>query len=58
MEFKLNFNVPESSINLTYDDSFLLIGSCFSDEIGAKLNDTGFNTESNTFGTLFHPIAC
>lgn len=57
MEFKLNFNLPESSINLTYNDSVVLIGSCFSDEIGLKLKDAGFNVESNSFGTLFHPSA-
>lgn len=57
MEFKLNFEIQESSINLSYDDSFVLIGSCFSDEIGDKLRHTGFKVDSNSFGTLFHPTA-
>ena len=57
MEFKLNFKIPDSSVNLSYDDSLVLIGSCFSDEIGSKLCDAGFNANSNSFGTLFHPIA-
>ena len=57
MEFKLKFDVPKSDIELTHNDSVVLMGSCFSDEIAAYFNNAGFNQESNTFGTLFHPLA-
>lgn len=33
------------------------MGSCFSDEIADKANYFGFNTCSNPFGTVFHPLA-
>lgn len=57
MELKLTFEIPKSNIELSYSDSILLLGSCFSDSIGDKFKQGGFNVESNTFGTLFHPIA-
>lgn len=57
MDFKLNFEIPKSPFSLTYDDTFVLLGSCFSDEIGYKIYEAGFDVENNTFGTLFHPTA-
>lgn len=57
MNFKLNFEIPKSPFSLTYDKPFVLLGSCFSDEIGDKIYQAGFDAESNTFGTLFHPTA-
>jgi hypothetical protein len=35
----------------------LLIGSCFSDEIGSLLQQNGFDCLVNPGGTLFHPLA-
>ena len=57
MNFKLNFDIHKSPFNLTYNDAFVLLGSCFSDEIGEEIYNAGFNVESNTFGTIFHPTA-
>lgn len=57
MEFKLNFEIPKSELLLTHKDSIVLIGSCFSDEMAGNCLNSGFNNESNTFGTLFHPTA-
>lgn len=57
MNLKINFDIPKSPFSLTYDDTFVLLGSCFSDEIGDKISEAGFDVESNTFGTLFHPTA-
>ena len=33
------------------------LGSCFSDEIGARLCDGGFHIEQNPFGTLYNPAS-
>ena len=57
MEFKLKFDIPESRIDLTHKDPVVLLGSCFSDEIAGYFLNEGFHQESNTFGTLFHPLA-
>lgn len=35
----------------------LIIGSCFSENIGERLNESGFNVVINPFGILYHPEA-
>lgn len=58
MKFKLDFhfNCP-SDFQLSHKGAILLLGSCFSDEMGNKFENAGFDCLSNPFGTLFHPIA-
>ncbi|MFM7006459.1 MAG: GSCFA domain-containing protein [Flavobacteriales bacterium] len=43
--------------NLQHSSRLLLLGSCFSDEIGRLLKDNGFAAAVNPGGTLFHPLA-
>lgn len=57
MNFKLNFDVPKSDLNLTHKDSIVLVGSCFSDEMAVKFKSEGYTVLDNPFGTLFHPEA-
>ena len=57
MDFKLKFDIPSSKIYLTHKDPVVLLGSCFSDEIAGYFLNEGFQQQSNTFGTLFHPLA-
>lgn len=42
---------------LTHDDSVLLLGSCFSDEVGQRLQQSGFDVLCNPFGTLYNPLS-
>lgn len=61
MEFKTTIPPHNALFPLTHDHKIMLIGSCFSQEIGNKLNQCGFNTTINPFGTLFNPhslVAC
>lgn len=57
MKLHLSFDIPPNSKQFTHRDQFLLIGSCFSDEIGKHFIQNGFRAEINPFGTLFHPTA-
>ena len=43
--------------SFSYKKKFLIIGSCFSENISKKLNYFKFNTYSNPFGILFNPKA-
>ena len=38
-------------------DGTVTLGSCFSDEIGRRLSETGFNVLCNPFGTLYNPAS-
>lgn len=42
---------------ISYSDKILLIGSCFSDNIGTMLRNYGFNACVNPFGTLYNPAS-
>lgn len=53
--FNLEFNIPKSAKKITLSDSLCLIGSCFSDEIGAYLDGNKFDNLSNPFGIIYNP---
>ena len=53
--FKITFDIPESEEKISLKDPILLIGSCFSSEIGEKLLQAKFTTLSNPFGTIYNP---
>ena len=46
---------PQSGIGISYSDSIMLLGSCFSDNIGKRLQERSFNACLNPFGTLYNP---
>lgn len=49
---------PKSSENkITYDSKVLLVGSCFSDNIGEKLANYKFKVLNNPFGVLYNPYS-
>ena len=44
-------------VSLSYNDRILVLGSCFADEIGARLSQAGFQVLCNPFGTLYNPVS-
>jgi hypothetical protein len=44
-------------VGISYSDSILLLGSCFTDNIGTMLKNYGFNVCCNPFGTLYNPAS-
>lgn len=57
---KLQTNIPiqkESENLIDYSSRIVLLGSCFSENIGSKFKEFQFLTTQNPFGILFHPIA-
>ncbi|MEP5611741.1 MAG: GSCFA domain-containing protein [Cyclobacteriaceae bacterium] len=55
--FKLNLDIPPSSSRISLEDKIYLTGSCFSDEIGARLSTSKFDNIHNPFGTLYNPLS-
>lgn len=45
------------SVSISYDDRIMMLGSCFSDNIGRQLADFGFDVCINPFGTLYNPVS-
>jgi len=60
MEFRTTVKTGENRSWLHHSDSVVLLGSCFSDNIGAKMQGALFNATVNPMGTLYNPmsIAC
>lgn len=55
MEFILPFQIPTYPFTISYRDKILLIGSCFSEEIGNKMKELKLNVFQNPNGILYDP---
>ena len=59
MIMKLQTPVADApcKVGISYDDKIMMLGSCFSDNIGGQLRDFGFDVCVNPFGTLYNPLS-
>ena len=57
MEFRTTVKTGENRGWLHHSDAVVLLGSCFSDNIGGKLSAALFNTTVNPMGTLYNPMS-
>jgi hypothetical protein len=57
MKFKLTLEASKSATAIRYQDKILLMGSCFTENIGAKLHRHLFEVKENPHGILFNPIS-
>lgn len=44
-------------VGISYNDKIMMLGSCFTDNIGEQLADLGFDVMINPFGTLYNPVS-
>lgn len=56
MKFKTTLDIHEEGIKINHESGIILLGSCFTENIGSKLQRYKFNCLNNPFGTIFHPI--
>jgi hypothetical protein len=57
MKFKLTLDAKPSNHNIAYGDKLMLIGSCFTENIGAKFKTHLFELSENPYGILFNPVS-
>ncbi|WP_440069034.1 GSCFA domain-containing protein [Tenacibaculum discolor] len=58
MNFQTQIPLTKQKHNqISYQSKLLLLGSCFSENIGNKLDHYKFQSKQNPFGILFHPKA-
>ena len=57
MQLTLNLDIPALPKPITYRDSILLIGSCFTENMSERLNAHKFRVLSNPHGILFNPMS-
>ena len=44
-------------VGISYEDKIMMLGSCFTDNIGRQLVEYGFDVCVNPFGTLYNPVS-
>lgn len=58
-EIKLQTPVDpgKGRVALSLKDRTMVLGSCFSDSIGRRMSETGFDVSVNPFGTIYNPVS-
>ncbi len=57
IKFKLTLPTKTAENGIAYPDKIMLVGSCFTENIGAKLQFHLFETLQNPHGILFNPVS-
>lgn len=57
MKFRFEFEVKKLPEPISHKDKLLLVGSCFTENIGEKLDKYKFTTLQNPNGILFNPVS-
>ena len=57
MEFQTKIEIVKSKIKIGHDGGIMLLGSCFADNVGERLENGKFNLLKNPFGTLYNPLS-
>lgn len=57
MKLYTSVDIASSARKIGYNNKILLVGSCFADNIGAKLGAYYFQTTVNPLGTLYNPAS-
>lgn len=57
MKFRYEFDIKKLPQPITHQQKLLLMGSCFTENIGEKLDKYKFSTLQNPHGILFNPVS-
>ncbi len=57
MKLQTIIDIKPSEWKIGYEDKILMLGSCFSDEIGEQMKQRNLPVTCNPFGTLYNPLS-
>lgn len=57
MNLQTKVIIPKEIFEISHQSEILLIGSCFSENIGSKLKNNKFLVNANPFGILYNPLS-
>ena len=57
MELYTRILLPKARFSFSYEDRGVMMGSCFAENIGRKLEENKFSVDINPFGTLYNPAS-
>ena len=55
MKLRTEIDIPHGKFAISHKQSGLLVGSCFANNIGLRMQCSGFNVNVNPFGVLYNP---
>ena len=56
-QYFTEIKIEDFGWRMTYQDQLMLMGSCFAENIGEKLQRLKFNTDLNPFGIIYNPMS-
>jgi hypothetical protein len=56
-KFRTEVKIPPSAYKINHKSGILLIGSCFTENIGARMSEYKFNVDINPFGIVYNPMS-
>ena len=57
MKFRTELSVPTDDFKISHADAVSMLGSCFVENISAKMSGAGFNIDVNPFGMIYNPLS-
>lgn len=57
MRFRTEIDTSRGTFEITHADRLLMLGSCFTDSVGSRLETDGFTVTRNPFGPLYNPLS-
>lgn len=57
MRWRTEITVPRTGFEIDHSTSMVMLGSCFTDEVGTRMRQQLFDVSVNPLGTLFNPIS-
>ena len=57
MKLQTPVSDEKCKVQISFKDKIMMLGSCFSENIGRQLGDFGFDVCVNPFGTLYNPMS-
>lgn len=57
MRFRTELEIPPSPWKLDQTNPIIMMGSCFSTEMGDRLSQLGFDVLQNPFGVIYNPLS-
>ncbi len=57
MKFRTSIEKTKSAVDIDHDSKIIMLGSCFSENIGSKLKEVKFDCSINPLGIAYNPIS-
>ncbi|MBN1820890.1 MAG: GSCFA domain-containing protein [Prolixibacteraceae bacterium] len=57
MRFYTEVDIPDFPVKIDYSSKIMMMGSCFAEEMGAKMEKLKYNIDVNPFGILYNPVS-